>query len=277
MNSDVKTKPPMLILQLLFFLVLLNLLMFFQQSSMTFYPYKALGATPADWQLDYEDVMLNTEDGVDLHGWYLPRKGAQRVVLFFHGNGGNISHRGDSLDIFHRLGFNVFIIDYRGYGQSDGSPSETGLHKDAQAAWQYLTEQRGFAAGDIVMFGRSLGGAVASRLAADVQPGALVVESTFSSARDMAQSLFPLLSRVIVMRYDFKTSTYIKQVRSPVMVIHSPNDDIIPFHLGEKVYAAANEPKSFMRLQGDHNSGFLASQPGYEQSLARYFSSQLPQ
>jgi len=248
--------------------------MFFQQPSMTFYPYKKLVATPADWQLDFEEVALSTEDGVRLHGWYLPHKDAQRVLLFFHGNGGNISHRGDSLAIFHRLGFNVFIFDYRGYGQSDGSPGEEGLHKDAKAAWQYLTVQRGFVAKDIVIFGRSLGGAIASRLATEVQPGALILESTFSSSRDMAHALFPLLSRILVMRYDFKTSTYIKQVRCPVMVVHSPDDDIIPFYLGQKVYEAANQPKFFTTIRGDHNGGFLTSQPGYEQSLARFIASQ---
>jgi len=265
-----KTKPHIILFRILFLIFLVNLLMFFQQPAMIFYPYKKLVATPADWQLTFEEVTMNTEDGVGLHGWYLPHKDAKRVLLFFHGNGGNISHRGDSLAIFHRLAFNVFIFDYRGYGQSGGRPSEAGLHKDAQAAWQYLTHQRGLVAQDIILFGRSLGGAVAARLAAEVQPGALILESTFSSARDMAQSLFPLMSHILVMRYDFKTSTHIKQVHCPVMVVHSPDDDIIPFHLGQKVYAAANQPKFFTSLKGDHNSGFLASQPGYEQDLARF-------
>lgn len=265
-----KLKLHAIVVRLLFLLFMVNLLMFFQQPAMVFYPYKALAATPADWQLDYDQVRLMTEDGISLHGWYLPQPGSQRALLFLHGNGGNISHRGDSLKIFHRLGFNVFIFDYRGYGQSSGSPSEAGLYKDATAAWQYLSKQRGFASKDIVVFGRSLGGSVASRLAVEVEPAALILESTFSSARDMAQELFPLLSPMLIMRYDFNTAATIKQVHCPVLVMHSPDDEIIPFSLGQKVYEAANQPKSFIRLRGDHNSGFINSQPAYEQGLAEF-------
>lgn len=274
-----KSRPGYVITRLLGILFIINLWMYFQQPAMTFYPYRQLVATPADWQLDYEEVTLTAADGIRLHGWYLPQpgqqQGAQRALLFLHGNGGNISHRGESLAIFQRLGLNVFIFDYRGYGQSGGTPSETGLHQDATAAWHYLTEQRAFAAEDIILFGRSLGGAVASRLAAEARPGALILESSFSSARELAQSLFPVLSRIVVMRYDFKTSVYLRQVHCPVLVVHSPDDDIIPFALGEKVFAAANRPKTFLSLQGDHNSGFLQSQPAYEQALAGFIR-QLP-
>lgn len=279
-ETNVKSQLRYITIRLLLILLVINLWMYFQQPAITFYPYRELMATPVDWQLDYEEVSLTTADGVRLHGWYLPQQGGQeesrRALLFLHGNGGNISHRGESLTIFHRLGFNVFIFDYRGYGQSEGKPGEEGIYKDAKAAWRYLVEQRGFAPTDIVMFGRSLGGAVASRLAAEVRPGALILESTFSSARELAQALFPVLSRIVVMRYDFKTSTYLRQVHCPVMVVHSPDDDIIPFHLGQKVYAAANPPKSFTTLRGDHNSGFLISQPDYEESLAEFIATQLP-
>jgi len=243
--------------------------MFFQQPSITFYPFEELVATPADWQLAYEDVSLTTADSVKIHGWYLPHTGSKKALLFLHGNGGNISHRGESLAIFHRLGFNVLIIDYRGYGSSEGSPSETGLFNDALAAWQYLT-QRGFAANDIVVFGRSLGGSIAAKLAAEVQPGGLILESTFSSARDLANMLFPVLSHMVILRYDFATAQYVKQVQGPVMVVHSPEDDVIPFHLGEKVFQAANQPKFFTRISGDHNYGFIQSQPVYEQSLKAF-------
>lgn len=260
------------IVHLLVILLLINLWMYFQQPAITFYPYRDIFATPSDWQLDYDEVSLTTEDNVKLHGWYLPHPASKRALLFFHGNGGNISHRGESLQIFHRLGYNIFIFDYRGYGQSEGTPGESGLYKDATAAWNYLTAQRGFASKDIVVFGRSIGGVVASKLAAEVQPSALILESTFSSARDMAQSLFPVLSHILVMRYDFKTSMHIKQVHCPVLVIHSLDDDIIPYELGRKVYESANSPKSFIILHGDHNSGFINSQPAYEQGLADFIS-----
>lgn len=260
------------LVSLLLGLALLNGWMYLQQPVMTFYPHRELVATPADWGLAYDDVELSTADGVALHGWYIPHPQATRTLLFLHGNGGNISHRGDSIAIFHRLGLNVLIIDYRGYGRSAGTPSEQGLYEDAAAAWRYLTEQRGIAAADIVVFGRSLGGVVAAKLAAQARPGALILESTLSSGRDFAQAVFPLLSRLIVLRYDWDTAAHVAQVRSPVLVLHSPEDEIMPYRLGEKVYAAAREPKRFVALRGDHNGGFLLSQPQYEQALADFLA-----
>lgn len=255
---------------LLIGLALLNAFMYFQQPRMIFYPVSGLEATPADWGLVYEDVALQAADGVRLHGWYVPAAGAEQVLLFFHGNAGNISHRRASLEIFHRLGLNVLMIDYRGYGLSEGSPDEAGLYRDAMAAWDYLIDERGFAADEVVIFGRSLGGAVAVELASQVPARGLIVESSLSSARDFARLVFPLLSRLIVMRYDFNSVAKLPQVQAPVLVLHSPDDEVMPFHLGERVFAAAPEPKVFVRLRGDHNNGFYLSQPEYEQALAEW-------
>ena len=249
---------------------LVNGWIYLQQPSMIFFPYTGLDQTPAEWGFGYEDVLMDTADGLRLHGWYIPHPESKRTLLFFHGNAGNISHRGASVEIFHRLGLNVFIFDYRGYGQSQGRPSETGLYEDARAAWNYLTRERGLRQEDIILFGRSLGGAVAAQLAAEVQPGGLILESSFSSARDMANVIFPVLSRLIFMRYRFDTVAHTKRVECPVLVLHSPQDEIIPFRLGEKLFRAANEPKALVKLTGDHNSGFLASQPGYEQALSKF-------
>ena len=259
-------------LLLLLGLTLLNSCMYQQQPSMIFFPYATLDQTPAEWGLAYEDVILHSEDGVRLHGWYIPHHGSKQVLLFFHGNAGNISHRGASVEIFHRLGLNLFIFDYRGYGKSQGKPDEEGLYNDARAAWRYLTNERGFEQEDIILFGRSLGGAVAAELAAEVEPGGLILESTFSSAKDVANALLPVLSRLIFLRYDFNTAAHVTRMRSPLLVLHSPDDEIIPFHLGEKVFHAANEPKSFVRMRGDHNSGFLMSQPDYERALGAFVS-----
>jgi len=248
---------------------LLSGLLYLMQPSMVFYPYSKLVETPRAWGFEYEDIFIDTEDGVKLHGWYLPKKEAREVVLFLHGNGGNISHRGDSLNIFNRLGFNVLIIDYRGYGRSEGSPSEEGLYEDARAAWRYLIE-RGFSREQIILFGRSIGGAVAVKLAVEKKPDKVILESTFSSSRDMADSLMPLISKIVVMRYPFNSMERIKAVKAQLLMLHSPDDEIIPFALGEKLYRAANEPKQFVRLQGDHNYGFIKSQPDYEEALARF-------
>lgn len=250
--------------------------LYLMQPRMVFYPLRKLQATPADWGLAYDDVTLHAQDGVRLHGWYLPSPGATRVLLFLHGNAGNISHRGDSIAIFHRLGLNVLILDYRGYGQSEGSPDEQGLYRDAEAAWRHLTEVRGFAPAEILLFGRSLGGAVAAHLAAQVQPGGLILESTFSSARDFARTAFPLPPPRLLMRYRFDTAAALASVHCPVLVLHSRADEIMPFALGQAVYDVANEPKAFIELQGDHNNGFLLSQPGYERTLADFIAGRLP-
>ena len=265
------------ILVVLLTLLLLNGWMYLQQPHMIFLPSRELDQTPADWGLEYENVSLGGGREPELHGWYIPCRGARQVLLFFHGNAGNIAHRGESVAIFHRLGLNVLIFDYRGYGHSAGKPSEPGLYEDAAAAWRYLTRDRGLAPEEIVLFGRSLGGVVASRLAADVGPGALILESTFSSARDMAHAVFPVLSRLIVLRFRFNATEYLQRVTCPVLVIHSPDDEIIPFRLGEKLYRAAHSPKALVRIGGDHNTGFIASQPAYEHALAAFISSQFPE
>ena len=248
-------------------LLLLNGLMFFQQKQMIFFPMSKLYQTPVQWGLDYEDVTFDTADEVQLHGWYIPHPQSQHVLLFLHGNAGNISHRRDSIEIFHRLGLNVFIIDYRGYGQSTHTPSEQGFYQDATAGWHFLTKEKGFTNNQILVFGRSLGGAVAARLASEVQPRGLILESTFSSARDFARVVFPVLSRLVLMRYDFNTAESIQLVNDPVLVLHSPDDEIMPFPLGEKVFQSASQPKQFIQMRGDHNSGFILSQPDYEIAL----------
>jgi fermentation-respiration switch protein FrsA (DUF1100 family) len=241
--------------------------LYWQQPGMIFYPVKAMSETPRAWGLEYEDVFIHTEDGIKLHGWYIPMPGAKHTVLFFHGNAGNISQRGDSIEIFHRLGLNVFIFDYRGYGQSEGRPGEKGLYADARAAWRYLIQDKGIAPGNVILFGRSLGGAVATHLAAEAGPGTLILESTFNSVRGMAQEVFPIMSYLVPLRYAFDTEVTIKQVRVPLLVIHSTEDEIIPYKLGRRVYEAANQPKVFMKITGGHNDGFLRSQPHYEKAM----------
>ena len=254
-------------------LLAMNVFMYWQQAQMTFYPMRSIQQTPADWGLTYENVSLKTADNVQLHSWYIPHTRSAPVLLFFHGNAGNISHRRESIEIFHRLGLNIFIIDYRGYGNSQGSPDEQGLYQDAYAAWRYLTEEKGFPSEQVVIFGRSLGGAVAASLAAEVKARGLILESTFSSSRDFASLAFPFLSHILYMRYDFNTSGKIKSVNYPVLVLHSQDDKIIPFQLGNKVFQSASHNKQFVQMKGDHNSAFMLSQPKYEQALAEWLKS----
>ena len=255
-------------------IAILNIGFYFLQPGMLFYPYKTLDALPSDWGLKYENVEITTTDYVQLHGWYLPAKNSNKVLLFFHGNGGNISHRGDSLKIFNQLGLNVLIIDYRGYGLSAGDLSEQGLYRDAMAAWQYLLK-RGYKESQIIIFGRSLGGAVAAQLARNVKPAGLIIESSFTSVRDMASRVLPLISKLVYLRFNFNTEATIKTIRLPVLVLHSPDDEIIPFELGKRVFVAANAPKYFYEMSGGHNDGFILSMPGYKNMLETFIEREI--
>ncbi len=247
-----------------------NGVLYLRQPAMVFFPERRLEQSPADWGLAYEDAWIETADGVRLHGWFVPHARARQAVLFFHGNAGNISHRRETLEILHRLGLDVLVFDYRGYGRSQGRPGEQGLYRDARAAWRWLQERRGYGEKEILLLGRSLGGVVATRLAAEVQPRALILESTFTSARDMAGRILPALSRLVVLRYRFDAEAWIGKVRCPVMILHSPDDEIVPFEMGERLYRAARPPKRFVRLRGGHNDAFLRSRPAYRRALADF-------
>lgn len=255
----------------------LSALIFFAQSSLIYYPEsgRKLIETPGDRGLGYESVEIATSDGETLHGWFVPVPAAAGAVLFFHGNAGNISHRMDYLLMFHRLGYSTLIFDYRGYGQSSGSPSESGTYLDAQAAWRYLTEAKGVPPARIVLFGESLGGAVAAWLAMNEKPGALVLASVFTSVPDMAEKIYPFLPVRLLSRFDYNTIEYLRTVTCPVFVAHSLQDDIVPFAHGRALYQAAPEPKQFLELQGGHNSGFIFMREDWVEALGKFIDTHL--
>jgi len=234
-------------------------------------PSRALTATPANIGLDYEDVSLETSDGVEIHGWYVPGR-SDKVLLFFHGNAGNVSHRLESIRQFHGLGLTVLIIDYRGYGQSGGKASEKGTYRDADSSWRYLTQVRGIAANNIVIFGRSLGASVAAQLASKQEPLALIVESSFMSVPEIAQELYPWLPARWLSRLKHATRDYVRDVNCPVLVIHSRDDEIIPFRHGEGIHAAANEPRTLLELTGTHNDAFIRDERTYLTGIREFLS-----
>ena len=240
------------------------------QPHLVYFPARELVADPSAIGIRYEDVSLLTEDGLRLHGWFVPARKPRAVLLFLHGNAGNISHRLDSLRIFHDLEVDVLIFDYRGYGRSEGRPSEEGTYRDAVAAWRYLVEKRGVAPERIVLFGRSIGAAIAAALAVDRQPGALILESGFTSIPDLAAELYPWLPARRLARVRYDTRSRLPRVTAPVLIVHSRDDEIIAFTHAQALYAAAREPKSMLELRGTHNSGFLESGLSYVEGLGAF-------
>jgi alpha-beta hydrolase superfamily lysophospholipase len=229
-------------------------------------------ANPGSIGLDFEDVYFETSDGVKLSGWFIPSESSVGVILFCHGNAGNISHRLDSIEIFHRLGLDVFIFDYRGYGRSEGRPTEQGTYQDAEAAWRYLIEERKVHPGRVVIFGRSLGGGVASWLAQSHVPGALILESTFTSLPDIAASVYPYLPVRLMLRFQYRTMEHLGGVDCPVLIVHSRDDEIMPFSHGCRLFEKARGPKQFLEISGTHNEGFLMSGRNYEEGLNSFVS-----
>lgn len=250
----------------------LALLLFFFQSRLVFYPQmdREVSVTPAQIGLPFEELHLKTADGVALHGWYVATAKSRGTVLFAHGNAGNISHRLDYLAMFHRLGYDTLIFDYRGYGNSEGQPAEQGTYLDAEAAWQFLAQQKHVPACRIVLFGESLGGAVAAQLATRHRQAALVIASSFTSVPDLGQQLYPYLPIRLISRIRYDTRAYLQQVSSPVMIAHSPQDEIIPFTHGQALFAATRPPKEFLELTGGHNDGFIFMREDWVKALADF-------
>ncbi|HLL16405.1 MAG TPA: alpha/beta hydrolase [Pyrinomonadaceae bacterium] len=231
-----------------------------------------------------EDVQLTAADGVRLHGWYCtPRMGtaggafvpveARATLLFLHGNAGNISHRYEIIGYLMQLPANVLIIDYRGYGKSEGRPSEEGLYADARAAWDYLIAARGVPATQIVIFGESLGGAVAIDLASKTNACGLVVQSSFTSIADMAGEVLPFVPR-FVLRTKMDSLSKIASVSSPKLFIHSQADEIIPYRLGRRLFDAARPPKQFYEVKGaSHNLMYEIGGAPYYEALRGFIES----
>lgn len=226
--------------------------------------------TPESVGLSFEEVWLETEDHKTLHGWFVPADPGALTVLFFHGNAGNISGRMETLQFFHRMGLNALIFDYRGFGQSEGRTTEKGTYRDASAAWNYLRSERNIAEEDIIIMGRSLGGPIAAWLAARVEPVAVILESTFTSATDIAKDKYPWLPVNWLLKYRYNTINSLKSIKAPILITHGRDDVVIPYHHGERLLEAAKEPKTFIELSGAHATGFLETGELYRQKLKQF-------
>jgi fermentation-respiration switch protein FrsA (DUF1100 family) len=231
-------------------------------------------ATPAAAGLRFENLRLKTEDGETLAAWWVPATAGKPrgAVLLLHGNAGSIADRIIYLPQFTAMGYGVLLVDYRGYGRSSGSPDEEGTYADARAAWRWLNE-RGFAAGDIVLVGESLGGAVAAELAARVQPRALLLLSAFTSVDDLGSELYPWLPVRWISRFRYDTLQGVKDYRGPVLVVHSRDDEIVPIAHARRLQAAAGARGQLLEMRGGHNDAFVFGKPEQVAAVAAFLRS----
>ncbi len=269
-----RRSPVMVVAAAILVLVVLAVTLWTQlERRFIFFPSSDIVSTPDDVGLAYEDVFFTTSDGLRLHAWFVPGT-TDITLLWFHGNGGNISHRTDDLAMFrHRLGMNLMIIDYRGYGRSDGKPSEQGTYRDARAALRYLEGMPGVSPERIVYFGRSLGAAVAVELAVDRPPLALVLVSPFASIGDMARIAFPRLPVGWLVRNKYNSLARVAKIQRPLLILHGDRDETVPISQGEKLFAAANPPKRFQVLLGTgHNDSLAGGETDHWEVLEEFLA-----
>ncbi len=264
-------KWPYLIILVLFLVACFYLFYPRIESFFIFFPQKAFDLTPSNLRMEYEEVYFDTEDGKRLHGWFFPLRGELPVILFCHGNAGNISHRLDNVRLLLKYGLQVFIFDYRGYGKSSGRPSEKGIYKDGLAAYDYLIGKRHLRPDQIIVFGRSLGAAIAIELALKKEVRSIILESAFTSTKDMARTiwLFSLFSYFLPANYNNREK--VARLDVPKLFIHSEGDEIVPFSMGQKLFDAAKAPKYFYPLKGaGHNDTYIVGGDKYFKTIATF-------
>ncbi len=247
----------------------------FPEKGTVFFPDSYLIGTPADLGLAYEEVFFPTEDGLQLHGWYVPHRESSVSLLWFHGNAGNISHRLENLVLLHhQVRTNIFIFDYREYGKSEGEISKAGTFLDAFAAFRYLCSRADFDPCRIVLFGRSLGTALATAVAAEHSCLGLILESAFTSTDDVMRLYFRFLPPLPpgIVKYD--TLSLIGKVTVPKLIIHGEYDEIIPLWMGKRLHEAAGPPKEFYLITGaSHNETYLAGGQEYFRKFKAFVDS----
>ena len=238
-------------------------------SQFIYYPDPYWLAEPEDLGLAAEELALEPEPGVRLHAWFFPHPAPVASLLFCHGNAGNASHRLQNVRLLVDSGFQVLLFDYRGYGHSSGVPSESGLYRDAAAAWQHLVERLDTASVPRIIFGRSLGGAVAVDLAVDAKAGGLILESTFTSIRTLVRRIYHLPTPELPVKYD--SLSKIGQLRMPLLAIHGEQDTLIPYADGWALFEAAPEPKTWYPIPGaGHNDTYAVGGEAYFRQLAAF-------
>ena len=243
------------------------ILLFLMQSKLVYFPSKEIVCTPTDIRLQYEDITMKTSDGLNLNAWFIPANSPTGTVLFCHGNGGNISYSLDVVETLNKFNLNVLLFDYRGYGKSEGIPTENGTYTDADTAYRWLLKDKNIPESSIIVMGRSLGAAIAANLANKHNPRILILESGFSSTADVAAKQYPIFPVRLLCRYKYKTADSVKDIKCPLLVVHSPDDEIVPYSNGIKIFSSAKEPKEFLEIRGSHNEGYSDSGDTYTNGL----------
>ncbi len=243
-----------------------------------YFPERTIEATPQSEAIAYEDVWFPASDGVRLHGWLVPAPDARTTIIWFHGNAGNVSHRVNNIKYLHRLlGANVFIFDYRGYGRSAGrlfNLSEPATYRDAEGALAYLRSRKDLASTRLAYFGRSLGAAVAIEVARQQPPAGLILESAFTSIREMARIVAPYLPFPGLLQTKYDNLAKIPTIRVPVLILHGDQDEVVPYELARRLFEAANPPKTFYTVHGaHHNDTYVVGGESYFQAWGHFLKS----
>jgi len=259
-----------ILLIIIFGAIIFKIYFIFLEQKSLYHPYKEIPQTPANLGIAYEEINFKTADGKLLNGWFVPAKDAKATVLYCHGNAGNIYHRLHKVKFFHEMGVNFFIFDYRGYGKSTGKPSEKGLYKDAQAAYDYIISRSDVDRNKIVVYGKSLGGPVAADLCLHRKASALILEGSFASVALRAQQLYPFLPMKLLITQKYDAMAKVKDMHIPKLIAHARQDEVISFRHGEILFKSVAEPKQFLPFDGGHNDDVYVTSSAYREELLKF-------
>jgi len=256
------------------FYLIIMIYFYLNQVNLIYFPDKKISFYPDQINLNYKDIYMITKDNIKINSWYIPGEKDSNLVIFCHGNAGNISGRVETIRLIHELNLSLLIFDYRGFGKSEGNISEKGLYLDIEAVYQYATKNLNIDKKKVIIWGRSLGAAVAIDFASKHNINKLIIESAFTSISDMGQRIYPFLPLKFICTHKFLSINKIDKIKASKLFIHSKEDDLVPFSFGKILYKKAILQKSFLEIHGNHANGFFESKEDYIKGI-KYFLKQI--
>ncbi len=256
-----------------------TLFLVFSEKRLIYYPAAGIEVTPGGLGLPFEEVAIDVEPGVRIHGWFIKaaKEPSVATVLFSHGNAGNIADRLDRVLRWRDLGADFLLYDYRGYGRSTGSPDEEGTYRDGRAAYDYLVKNRGVDPAHLVLMGESLGCAISIQLAIERKTAGLAIEAPFASIAHMANAIYPFLPLGSFIRTRYENLKKVPQLKMPLLVVQGTRDEVIPVAQGKMVFEAAPQPKEYLAIEGaGHNDVYVIGGPRYRRALADFIARATP-